>query len=237
MLEGERVDPVAMTTEGPEAPQPEEPSAEGVADPAPPALAAGEAEGEPEQVELPRQKPKAPKARPPSPVREEGPKRPRPTPPKAAPPSRGGASPAQLARLSPHIQEVRMASGAGIRTPRVVLKATTTEAQAMDAALRVLRAHLAHSPPPSELIGRRSGYAAVYVDLPPELFSRWQQLEPFVLRQLAIRGTRHGKSGFEGAFGAPYLLMASEVYERNGTPTCCRSRQVGTVQGQDVVLR
>jgi serine/threonine protein kinase len=236
MLEGERLDPVAMATEAPEPPQAEEPPAEQGADPAPPALAAEGPEDEPEHLEPRRQEPKAPKARPPSPVREEAPKRPRPASPKAAPPPRGGASPAQLARLSPHIQEVRMASGAGIRTPRVVLKATTTEAQAMDAALRVLRAHLAHSPPPSELIGRRSGYAAVYVDLPPELFTGRQRLEPFVLRQLAIRGTRHGKSGFEGAFGAPYLLMASEVHERNETPTCCRSRQIGTIQGQEVVL-
>jgi hypothetical protein len=137
---------------------------------------------------------------------------------------------ARLAAVSPRIQEVRFAMSGGNRHPRIVLRADTTDDEAQDVALRVLRTFLELEVERKEIHG-----TVVYVDLPPEVRGPRQQLEPFALRQVRIEGTRTRGAGGRATFEAPHTVMAREVHERNGTAMCCRNRRIGDLRGLEIV--
>jgi hypothetical protein len=140
-----------------------------------------------------------------------------------------------LAQVSEHIQKVTFAYGS-VRTPRVQLRASTNDEQALMAAVRVARLMLKQDPAPAELIGQRSGYSLVYVDLPPEAEGPRQSTRPFALRGLDVSGTVIEDHGARRVFGAPFILKANVVYEQNGSAVCCKSQRVGEIRGHDVVL-
>ncbi|MEW5847694.1 MAG: serine/threonine-protein kinase [Myxococcota bacterium] len=162
---------------------------------------------------------------PPSRPHEKDPPRPPPKPSRPAEPSIEDV----LKGLSRHIQSVTMAYG-GYRTPRITLKASTNDTQALQAAVAVGQEMLRRDGGPEKLIGTRSGYALVYVDLPPEAVGDRQTMKPFALRELSVDGTAEKTKRASSHFGPPYLLRASRVHEQRGVAYCCKNERVGEVR-------